>query len=121
MRYTRDGYSYWAVIEKQSGKFIGVAGLLAEKADNQDYIGVGYIFNKEFWHQGFAFECASACKDYAFNKLHVRLLTAQIRPDNTSSRKVAEKLGMTIIKQFDKLYRGKLMPHLLYGCTKVSS
>lgn len=118
IRYIRDGYSYWAVIEKQSGKLIGVAGLIAEKADNQDYIGIGYIFKKAFWRQGFAFECARACKDFAFNKLHVQLLTAQIRPNNSASRKVAEKLGMTIIKQFNRLYRGELMPHFLYGCSK---
>ena len=115
-RYDSDGYSYWAVIEKQSKRLIGVSGIIAETADGKDYVGVGYIFNKAFWHQGFAFECADACKDYAFHTLNVPLLTAQIRPDNTASRKVAEKLGMTVIKQFTRFDRDKWVPHLLYGC-----
>ena len=117
-RYNRDGYSYWAVIEKRIEKLVGVCGIIAESADNEDYIGIGYIFNKAFWHQGLAFESANACKRYAFRTLKISELTAQIRPENLSSRKVAEKLGMTVIKQFNRLYRGKQMPHLLYGCSK---
>ncbi len=115
-RYDRDGYSYWAVIEKKSERLVGVSGIIAETADGKDYVGLGYIFNKEFWHQGFALECANACKEYALHTLNVSLLTAQIRTDNTASRKVAEKLGMTVIKQFNRFYRDKWMPHLLYGC-----
>jgi len=118
MRYDRDGYSYWAVVEKSSGQLVGVCGIIAESADNEDYIGIGYIFNKAFWHQGLAFESANACKSYAFRTLKISELTAQIRPENFRSRNVAEKLGMSVIKQFDRLYRGKQMPHLLYGCSK---
>ncbi len=117
-RYERDGYSYWSAALKDTGKIIGVAGIIKEEADDEEYTGLGYIFNKAFWRQGFAFECAEACRDYAFGVLNVPLLTAQIRPENTSSRKVAEKLGMTVIKLFKRLYRGKSMPHLLYGCRK---
>lgn len=118
IRYSRDGYSYLAVVLKDTGRIIGVCGLLKEEADNQEYIGIGYIFQKAFWHQGLAFECARACKNYAFDILHVPLLTAQIRPDNTSSRKVAEKLGMSVIKHFERIYRGKRIPHILYGCSE---
>lgn len=118
MRYDRDGYSYWAVIEKRIEKLVGVCGIIAESADNEDYIGIGYIFNKAFWHQGLAFESANACKNYAFDNLNISKLTAQIRPENFSSRDVAEKLGMSVIKQFNRLYRDKEVPHLLYECSK---
>ncbi|TWH49443.1 GNAT family N-acetyltransferase [Sporomusa sp. KB1] len=118
MRYARDGYSYWAVIEKSSEQLVGVCGIIAESTDNEDHVGIGYIFNKAFWHQGLAFESANACKNYAFRTLKISELTAQIRPENFSSRNVAEKLGMSVIKQFNRLYRGKQMPHLLYGCSK---
>ena len=114
MRYNRDGYSYWAVIEKSSNNLIGVCGLVAEQADNENQVGIGFIFNKEYWGKGYAVESASACVDYAFHILNLNEITAQIRPDNTSSRKVAEKLGMSIKKQFTRNYRGKDIPHLLY-------
>lgn len=118
LRYHRDGYSYWAVTCKNTGQLIGVSGLLKETAGGKTYLGTGYIFNKTFWHQGYAFECAAACKTYAFTHLHTPLLTAQIRPENTASRKVAERLGMSELGQFDRVYRGKTMPHILYGCSK---
>lgn len=113
-RYERDGYSYWAVIEKASGDLIGVTGLISEKADNENYIGVGYIYNKSYWGNGYAIEAASVCVDYAFNVLGLNEVTAQIRPENKASRNVAEKLGMTVKKQFTKRYKNKNIPHLLY-------
>lgn len=119
MRYDRDGYSYWAVVEKTSGQLVGVCGLLAESVGNEEYVGIGYIFNKAFWHQGLALESAKACKDYAFHTLKITELTAQIRPNNIKSRSVAEKLGMSVIKKFNRLYRGKQVPHLLYGCSSA--
>jgi ribosomal-protein-alanine N-acetyltransferase len=118
MRYDRDGYSYWAVIEKASDKLIGVTGLISEQADNENYIGIGYIYNKSYWGNGYAIEAASACVDYAFNILHLNEITAQIRPENKASRNVAEKLGMSVKKKFIKHYKNKDMPHLLYSRTK---
>ena len=49
MRYDRDGYSYWAVIEKTSDRLIGVTGLISEEADNENYVGIGYIYKKSHW------------------------------------------------------------------------
>lgn len=118
MRYQRDGYSYWAVIEKNTGGLVGLCGLLSEKAGEENNIGVGYIFDKSFWHMGYAYESAFACVDYAFRVLGVDQVTAQIRPNNHSSIKVAEKLGMTVRSQFVKRYRGKDMVHLLYYIEK---
>lgn len=117
MRYERDGYSYWAVIEKTSDRLIGVTGLISEEADNENYVGIGYIYKKSHWGNGYAFEAASACINYAFNVLHLNEITAQIRPENTASRKVAERLGMSIKKQFIRHYKNKDMLHLLYTRT----
>lgn len=115
MRYDRDGYSYWAVIQKTTNGLIGVSGLIVEQVDDEKYTGIGYIYGKSHWKNGFAFEGAAACVDYAFNVLCLGEITAQIRPENISSKKVAEKLGMSIKKQFIRHYKGKDMPHLLYS------
>lgn len=117
-RYAADGYSYWAVRCRANDRLIGVCGLLKETAAQQTYVGLGYIFHKAYWGQGFALECASACKSYAFVHLHVPLLTAQIRPNNAASIKVAQRLGMSVRLSFERVYRGKSMPHLLFACTK---
>ena len=118
MRYDRDGYSYWAVMEKSTGDLVGLCGLLAEKAGEESDLGVGYIFGKKYWHRGYAQESASACVDYAFRTLGAGHVTAQIRPNNLPSVKVAERLGMTVRSQFLKRYSGKDMIHLIYYLEK---
>jgi Acetyltransferases, including N-acetylases of ribosomal proteins len=121
LRYSRDGFSYWAVVEKASSSLIGVAGVIKEEADGEEYIGIGYIFNDTHWHKGYAYESAAACVRYAFETLGVTCITAQIRPTNASSVRVAEKLGMTVLRPFIRRYRGKDVPHLLYGLRKEGS
>ena len=117
IRYARDGYGYWAVIETASTRFVGVCGLLAEQADGEICIGLGYIFNKNYWGKGYAAESAAACTEYAFRVLNLKEITAQIRPENAPSRKVAERLGMAVKKKFIKKYKGEDMIHLLYHRT----
>lgn len=115
MRYDRDGFSYWAVINKTTNDLIGVAGIILEEAGGENHIGIGYIFDNAHWHKGYAYEAAAACVRYAFDSLGLKTITAQIRPTNASSIHVAEKLGMTVIRPFIRKYRGKDVPHLLYG------
>lgn len=118
LRYKNEGFGYWAVINKGNNKLIGNAGLLSTLIDGEKRVEVGYIFNKEFWHKGFAYESAKACVDYAFNKLNLSEIYASIRPTNLSSIKVAEKLGMKLQKEFIKLFENKEMLHLLYFLKK---
>jgi RimJ/RimL family protein N-acetyltransferase len=79
---------------------------------------LGYIFNESYWHQGYAVESATACMIYAFDVLRVDEVTAQIRPDNLNSLKVAQKLGLEVKKPFIRRYRGRDIPHLLLSRTK---
>lgn len=113
-RYRIDGFSYWAVIEKENEELIGIVGPIYERAETENYIGIGCIFRKSSWGHGFAFEAVSACIDYAFDVLGLKEITAQIRPDNIRSRMLAEKLGMKVRKEFIKRYYDKEMPQLLY-------
>jgi len=46
--------------------------------------------------QELATEAAMASRDYAFERLGVERLVASIHPENTASRRVAEKIGMTL-------------------------
>ena len=118
-RYDKDGVSYLAVLEKETGKLVGICGLNYEYANEEKFIGIGYIFNKKYWGNGYAFESAKRCVEYAFNIMNVEEITAQIRPENFASIKVAEKLKMKIKTRFIKIYNGKEMPHLLYCVNKT--
>ena len=56
--------------------------------------------------------------DYAFGRLKSDKVIAEIRPMNRASIKVAERIEMKIEGSFDKVYKDKDMPHLIYSITK---
>lgn len=116
-RYKKDGYSYFAAINLETNKLVGVMGPLVERINNDNYIGIAYILKREEWKKGYAIEGASACVKYAFDILGAKKVIAEIRPENISSQSVAKKLGMSIEGQFTKHYNGKDMVHLIYSCT----
>jgi RimJ/RimL family protein N-acetyltransferase len=59
---------------------------------------VGWVLRREAWGQGFATEAARACAGWEFGNLDIPYLTAMIRPENEPSIRVAERLGMTPLR-----------------------
>lgn len=114
-RYQEDGFGLWAVVLKESGSMIGQCGLTLQDCDGKQVMEVGYLFQKAFWHRGYASEAAIACKQYAFIQLKVQEVYSIIRDNNTASQRVAIKNGMTIRGRFLKHYYGMDMPHLIYS------
>lgn len=111
-RYREDGFGLWAVILKDSNEMIGQCGLT-----KQDFfepvVEVGYLFQKDFWRQGYAIEAATACKEYAFTELGLDEVWSIIRDTNYSSMNVAIRNGMLVRGRKLKHYYGLDMPH--YG------
>ncbi|HWP51573.1 MAG TPA: GNAT family N-acetyltransferase [Clostridia bacterium] len=118
MRYANDGYAYFSAIEKETGAFIGLMGLLNEDIDGDIQLGVGYILAKQHWGKGYAAEGAKGWIDYAFNTLGATQVIADIRPENTASRRVASRLGLRIVRQHIKNVNGNEMLHLVYEIKK---
>ncbi|WP_283608773.1 GNAT family N-acetyltransferase [Faecalispora anaeroviscerum] len=114
-RYQTCGYSHHAAIQKESGELVGLMGVLPEEIDGKTCFGLGYIVARRFWGQGYAAEGAAAWLRYAFEQLGAQQVIADIRPQNTASRRVAERLGMTVIGEHTKHHNGKEMPHLIYA------
>jgi len=94
-RYARDGYGYWLALDKSTGYPIGQAGLLRQEVDGAIETGIGYIIHRPFWRQGYATEAATACRDYAFEKIGKQRLVVLVRPENVVSVKVASNIGFT--------------------------
>lgn len=116
-RYKNDGFGLFAVVLKESGEMIGQCGLSYQPVGNETVLEVGYLFQKAYWHKGFATEAAIAAKEYAFNVLDVKEVYSIIRDTNIPSQNVAKRNGMKIVKTFVKHYRGVDMPHYLF-CVK---
>lgn len=111
----RNGFGLWAVILKESGKMIGQCGLTMQPWKDKELLEIGYLFNKNYWHKGYAIEAANACKKYAFEVLGADEVCSIIRDTNIPSQRVAERNGMKLADSgFVKHYRGVDMPHYLY-------
>lgn len=114
-RYAEDGFGLWAVILKETGEMIGQCGLTLQDYKDQRVLEVGYLFQKAFWHKGYATEAAMACKDYAFTKLGVEEVFSIIRDTNVASQNVARRNRMTETGRFIKHYQGMDMPHVVFS------
>lgn len=118
-RYEKYGFGLWAVILKSTGEFIGQCGVTVQDWKCKQVFEVGYLFQKEFWHKGYATESAIACKEYAFKKLGADMVCSIIRDNNIPSQNVAKRNGMTCSDDIMiKHYRGVDMPHLLFRIYK---
>lgn len=117
-RYKSDGYSYWAVRLKGTNEFIGMMGIMKEKTQDREQLGIGYIIDRKYWGNGYAEEGAEALLSYAFFELGLKEITAQIKFNNLASKKVAQALGMVRLSSFIKNYRGKEMPHDVFALQK---
>lgn len=115
MRYKQDGFGLWAVILRETGLMIGMAGLSWQSIDQTQVLEIGYLFNKHYWGMGFATEAAKACKEYAFTVLDAKEVYSIIRDTNIASMNVAIRSGMLVRSRFIKQYRGVLMPHLVFS------
>lgn len=117
-RYREDSFGLWAVALKESGEMIGQCGLTLQDTPDGRVVEVGYLFQRAFWHQGYATEAAIACKNHAFDALGVDEVFSIIRDTNIASQNVAIRNGMGVRGSFVKHYRGVDMPHLLYSARR---
>lgn len=117
-RYNKDGFGRWAVLLKDSGKLIGDCGIMISDIDGKQENDLGYIIHHTYWHNGFGFESANACKDYAFSNLQIKRLCANMAFNHETSRKVAEKIGMEKEKEFYNARNRNILTYL-YSISKL--
>ena len=109
------GKAFLAFLPRQeSGEIIGQCGITLQDVNGEWVPEVGYLFERAYWHQGFATEAAIACKEYAFSVLGLDTVYSIIRDNNIASQNVAKRNGMTICGRIVKHYYGMDMPHLVY-------
>lgn len=85
------GYGIWAVEEAATGRLAGRVGFL----DPEGWPGfeLAWTLARDFWGRGYATEGARRALAYAFEELGRERVISLIRPDNTPSVRVAERLG----------------------------
>lgn len=114
LRYQKWNFGLWAVILKETDEMIGQCGLSMQQWKEQEVLEIGYLFERLYWHKGYATEAAKACKKYAFEILKADEVCSIIRDTNVPSQNVAIRNGMTMTDTWTKYYKGVDMPHYRY-------
>ncbi len=90
------GYAMFSVIEKASGRWVGRLGPWQPEGWPGPEVGWGLA--REAWGKGYAMEGAIASIDWAFDHLGWTEVIHSIEAANLASRKVAQRLGSTILR-----------------------
>ncbi len=112
--YRDHGHGLWVLESKETGELVGDCGLIPQTVDGQREVEVGWHVRRDLQRQGHATEAGRECVRYAFEELGLARLISLIRPENVPSRRVAEKLGMTIEKEIAH-GPGSGWPHFVYS------
>jgi len=99
-RYRDKKGGLMALMEKESGRFIGQSGLLIQQINGQEELEVGYHLLPEFWGKGYATEAAQFFKTLAFQISDVASVVSNIEVSNFPSQAVAKRNGMQNSGQF---------------------
>lgn len=99
-RWQEVGYSWWALIERESDELVGagaVQNLRREATLVPDLacpLEIGWRLRRDRWGRGLATEAARAMGDFVFEGLKAPQLLAVCNPANSASAKVMKRLGM---------------------------
>ncbi len=92
--YGMYGYGLWGVFLKENDSFIGRVGLEHRRLGDEVYVELGYLIDRDYQGQGYAYEAACAVIEFA-REYGIEDLVAYIDEKNTPSIKLAQKLGFT--------------------------
>ena len=86
-----DGFHMFSVISKETNEWMGRIGPLYPHGWPDREVGWGLI--SRFTGKGYAFEAATACMDYVFDRLGWNHVVHNIAPTNLESQALAKRLG----------------------------
>ena len=92
------GWCRWAVELKEpaTGDPLGVVGFCGFGCKFAPEIELGWTLLPEVWNRGLATEAGRAALDYGFSVIGFTQVISAVLHDNACSRRVAEKLGMSV-------------------------
>lgn len=109
-RFYRKGQFWdWAIEEKSSGKMIGTCGFT--RIVEKHHMGeIGYVLNPSYHKKGYATEAVRAVIAFGFESLELNRIEGRYMVENTPSKRVMERCGMT----FEGIWRGSMLVKGLY-------
>ncbi len=97
------GFGLWHIDDRANGDFLGWVGILDAPSWDEPELAWTVFAHGE--GKGMAFEAATAARAYAAQHMKMDQLISYIRPENTRSIALAERLGAVL--EHTKHWRGK--------------
>ena len=94
-----------AMVEKATGRIIGVAG--TQPLGTTGDLEIGWWLASDVWGRGFATEAGRAAMHHVLDTLQRPKVVAVISPENYPSKRVVGRLGM----EYDRRYTGAELGH----------
>ena len=106
-------FGAWHAFERSTDQLVGRIGSHVTLVEGVLEVELAWAVHPDHWGQGYAAELAAPARDLVFSR-GVRSVVAFTLPDNTASRRVMEKLGMT----YERDIVHADLPHVLYRSTR---
>jgi ribosomal-protein-alanine N-acetyltransferase len=90
------GFSMWAIVERASGRVVGICGLQPLERTGPE-VEVGWHVHPRARGRGYATEAGRAALAAGFGPLGLDRIVAVTHPWNARSRRVMEKIGLTLV------------------------
>jgi RimJ/RimL family protein N-acetyltransferase len=95
------GYGNWVLERRSDGVLLGRAGLW--RPEGWPGLEVGWTLARHAWGHGYAAEAGRAALEWAWAELDAARVLSIIHPGNARSIRVAERLGMRLLRE-DELH-----------------
>ena len=101
-QYLEHGIGRWAVTLKETGEFLGWAGLkFIQKINGHENVyDLGYRFLERHWGKGYGYESAQSFVNFGFNEMKLEKITAYLDVNNSGSKRILEKCGFQFVNTF---------------------
>jgi RimJ/RimL family protein N-acetyltransferase len=113
-RWAEYGFSWWAFIERDSGRLVGAGCIQYLGRDPANPHEIGWRLIPSHRGRGLASEAARAMAGWAFGTLGVPQLVAICLPDNEDSARLMRRLGMRY-RGIETWYE---RPHAVYAIAR---
>ncbi|MDQ4131350.1 MAG: GNAT family N-acetyltransferase [Actinomycetota bacterium] len=107
--WRQKGFGHWAAEDKETGTLAGRVGLLhhPDWPEEREAVEVGWIVDSAFRGRGLATEGALASLRFGFERAGLDHIISIAEPDNVSSLRVMEKIGLAFEGETE--WRGRRM------------
>lgn len=112
---------YYIYLRKNPNTLIGILNFSRIEHGPFSRTSIGYKFDSDYHHQGYAYEACQAAIPIIFKNYHIHRIDARVSPNNLPSIRLLERLGFFYegIEYQGVEVNGQFQDHYRYGLISV--